>query len=215
MAIDFFYKTLFVILTYLFGSFPTAYVIYKLKKGADIRTEGSGNVGGTNIARTMGAGAGITTIILDMVKGFIPMMAAYLIFGSNLLMASLASVAVILGHDFPVYLKFKGGKGIATSFGAIVGMCAFPFTSQPVYLRIGPIFTILLAAAIFFAIFRIVSVCSLAATVATPLSFYFFRFPIFIVITATVWAILALIAHRGNIGRLIRKEEKKIKRKGV
>ncbi|MGM0366704.1 MAG: glycerol-3-phosphate 1-O-acyltransferase PlsY [Actinomycetota bacterium] len=215
MGITFFYKTLFVILAYLFGAFPTAYVIYRLKKGADIRTEGSGNVGGTNVARTVGAGAGILTIIVDILKGFLPMMALYFIYPQNLVMASIVSVVVIAGHDFPVYIKFKGGKGIATSFGVIVGICAFPFSGQPAYFRIAPIFTILAAAAIFFFIFKIVSVSSIAAAVATPLSFYFFNYPAIIVLTTIVWSVLALITHRSNIKRLIRKEEKKIKGRGA
>jgi len=215
MDLTFFYKTLFITLTYLFGAFPTAYVIYRLKKGSDIRMEGSGNVGGTNVARTVGTGAGIVTIIADIAKGFLPMMALYFIFPQDLLMVSIASVAVIAGHDFPVYIKFKGGKGIATSFGVIVGVCAFPFTGQPVYFRIAPIFTILVAAAIFFFVFKIVSVSSIAAAVATPLSFYFFSYPKIIVITAIIWSVLALITHRSNIKRLIRKEEKKIRGKGA
>lgn len=211
----FFLKTLFVVFSYLFGAFPTAYVIYRLKKGSDIRSEGSGNVGGTNVARTLGAKEGIITILADIIKGFIPIMLAYFFFPGDLVLLSIASVAVIVGHDFPVYLKFKGGKGIATSFGVIIGVCSFPFTIQPTYLRIGPIFTILIAAGIFFLIFKIVSVSSLAAAVATPLSYYFFNFPPIIVITSIVWAALAVFTHRDNIKRLIRKEEKKIKGKGA
>jgi len=215
LGLTFFYKTLSVILAYLFGAIPTAYVIYWFKKGSDIRAEGSGNVGGTNVARTIGPAAGIITILLDIFKGFLPVMVLYLIFPDNLLLLSIASVAVIAGHDFPVYIKFKGGKGIATSFGVIVGVCAFPFTAQPVYMRVAPIFTILASAAIFFFIFKIVSVSSIAAAVATPLSFYFFGYPVIIVITATFWSVLALVTHRSNIKRLIRKEEKKIKGRGA
>ncbi len=215
MGITIFYKILLAILAYLFGAIPTAYLIYRIKKGADIRKEGSGNVGGTNIARTLGPAAGVLTIIIDMLKGFFPIMALYLIFPRNLLMAGIISVAVIIGHDFPVYIKFKGGKGIAASFGVIVGICAFPFTDQHVFMRIAPIFTILAAAGVFFLIFKIVSVSSIAAAVATPLSFYFFGYPPIIVITAAVWSVLALITHRSNIKRLIRKEEKKIKGRGA
>lgn len=215
MEVAFFYRILMVIASYLFGAVPTAYVVYWFKKGADIRKEGSGNVGGTNVARTLGAGAGIMTIIIDMLKGFLPIMVAYFIYPQDLILVSIISVAVIVGHDFPVYIKFKGGKGIATSFGVIVGVCALPFTGQPVFMRIGPIFTILAAAAIFFLIFRIVSVSSLAAAVATPISFYFFHYPMVIVITAAVWSVLAFITHRGNIKRLINKQEKKIKGRGA
>ncbi len=215
MGIAFFLKILFVIFSYLFGAFPTGYVLYKLKTGSDIRVKGSGNVGGTNVARTLGAKEGIMTIIIDIIKGFIPIMLAYFFYPNDLILLSIASIAVIIGHDFPVYLKFKGGKGIATSFGIIIGVCSFPFTTQPVYFRIAPIFTIVITAAIVFLVFKIVSLGSLAAAVATPISYYFFKFPLVIVITTIIWAALAIFAHRDNIKRLIRKEEKKIKGKGA
>jgi len=214
MNITLLYKIALVTGSYLFGSFPTAYVIHKIKKGGDIRKHGSGNVGGTNIIRTIGVCSGIATIIIDMIKGFIPIMVIYFTYPDDLILLSIVAVFTILGHDFPVYLRFKGGKGIAASFGVIVGVSALPFFNNPVWLEILPIFIILLTWAIVFLIFKIVSVGSLTAAVISPLVFFFTRYPLSIVIAAACWSVLVFITHRENIKRLIREEEKKIKGKG-
>jgi acyl phosphate:glycerol-3-phosphate acyltransferase len=210
-----FYKIIFIITVYLFGSIPIAYILYKAKTGGDIREQGSGNVGGTNIARTVGATAGVITILIDVLKGFLPIMAVYFLFPGDLILASATSVAAILGHDYSIYLNFKGGKGIATSLGAIIGLCSFPFADSSVLIRVLPFIIILAVWLIIFIIFRIVSLASLIAAVATPLSFYFSKYPLAIVIAAIFLFILTFIAHRDNIKRLIKKEEKKLKRKGV
>lgn len=215
MGIIVLYKILLVIFAYLVGAFPTGYVIYKIKTGGDIRNQGSGNVGGTNVTRTIGTGLGIITIIADVLKGFIPILVLYFIYPDDLILLSIVAIAAILGHDFPVYLKFKGGKGISSSFGVIVGLCSLPFVSGiSLWLRILPIFVILLAWLIVFGISRIVSLASLSAAVATPLSFYFSKHPLPIVLAAICLSVLTFIAHRDNIKRLIRKEEKKLKGKG-
>ena len=215
MSITLFYKIILVIGSYLFGAFPTAYVVYKIRKGGDIRRYGSGNVGGTNITRTLGVSLGITTIIADMVKGFIPVLVVCLIFPNDLILISISAVAVILGHDFPVYINFKGGKGIAASYGVIVALSSLPYLDNPVWLEILPIFIIIITWAVVFLIFRIVSVGSLVAAIATPLSFFFSKYPLPIVIAGIFICVLAFITHRNNIKRLIKGEEKKIKRKGV
>ncbi|MBM3709857.1 MAG: glycerol-3-phosphate 1-O-acyltransferase PlsY [Actinobacteria bacterium] len=217
MSVIIFYKILFVIGAYLLGAFPTAYIIYKLKKGGDIRREGSGNVGGTNITRTIGPVAGIGTIIADMLKGFIPVLILYFIFPDDLILLAAVTVVAVIGHDYPVYLKFKGGKGISTSFGVMVGLCSLPFAGfeNAIWLRILPPFLILFTWLIVFLASRIVSLSSLAAAISTPLSFYFARYPLPIVIAAICLSILTFIAHRDNIKRLIKGEEKKIKRKGA
>jgi len=215
MSITLFYKIILVICSYLFGAFPTAYIVYKIRKGGDIRRYGSGNVGGTNITRTLGVSLGIITIITDMVKGFIPVLVVCLIFPNDLVLISISAVAVILGHDFPVYINFKGGKGIATSYGVIVALSSLPYLSNPVWLEILPIFIILITWAVVFLIFRIVSVGSLVAAIATPLSFFFSKYPLPVVIAGIFMCVLAFITHRNNIKRLIKGEEKKIKRKGV
>ena len=202
------YKILFTVFTYLFGAFPTAYIIYKLKKGGDIRKEGSGNVGGTNVTRTIGPAAGVGTI---------PILILYFIFPEDLILLAAVTVIAVLGHDYPVYLKFKGGKGISTSFGVMVGLCSLPFFGfeNALWLRILPPFLILFTWLIVFLASRIVSLSSLVAAIATPLSFYFTKYPLPIVIAAICLSILTFIAHRDNIKRLIKGEEKKIKRKGA
>ncbi len=216
MGINFFYRILFIIGAYLFGSFPTAYVVYKIKKGDDIRKYGSGNVGGTNVTRTLGVSYGIITIIADIIKGFIPILVLYFIYPEdipeNMILLALVSIAVILGHVFPVYIRFKGGKGIAVSFGVIIAVSCLPFIDNPVWMEILPIFIILGTWAIIFSIFRIVSLASLCAAVVNPFAFYFTGYGWAIVIAAFFWSVLTFITHRENIKRLIKKEEKKLKR---
>ena len=216
MGIDFLYRVLFIIGGYLFGSFPTAYVVYKIRKGDDIRKYGSGNAGGTNVTRTLGVSYGIITIITDIIKGFIPILVLYFIYPEdipeNMILLALVSVAVILGHVFPVYIKFRGGKGIAVSFGVIIAVSCLPFIDNPVWMEILPIFIILGIWAIIFSIFRIVSLASLCAAFVNPFAFYFTGYGWVIVIAAFLWSVLMFITHRENIKRLIKKEEKKLKR---
>ena len=215
MGIAVLFKILIVILAYLIGSIPTAYILFKIKKGDDIRKYGSGNVGGTNIIRTLGTSWGLITIVLDVIKGFIPVMVSYLIYPGDLVLAAAVTAAAVLGHIFPVYIKFKGGKAISTSFGVIIGVSALPFVSNPVWMRILPIFIILATWGMMFAIFRIVSLGSLVAAAITPVSFFITRYPWVIVIAALSWGLLTFISHRENIKRLARGEEKKIKGKGA
>ncbi len=218
MNINLFYKITFIIAAYLFGAFPTAYVIHRIKKGDDIRKYGSGNVGGTNITRTLGAGYGILTIVVDVIKGFTPILVLYFIYpqiysqDKNLILLSIVSVAVILGHDFPVYIKFKGGKGIAASLGVVIGVSMLPFMDNPIWLKILPFVIILGTWAVIFAVFRIVSLASLSAAITAPIAFYFTGHTWPIVIAAFFWCALTFITHRENIKRLINKEEKKLKR---
>ena len=216
MSLTLIYKILLTFASYLLGSFPTAFVILKLKTGGDIRYVGSGNVGGTNVTRIIGIPMGVLTILADIVKGFLPALVSYLLFPGDIVLLSVLVTAAVLGHDFSIYLKFKGGKGIATSFGAIVGLCSLPFNAGHVlWLRLLPIFIILMTWAIVFLASRIVSLASLGAAISTPLAFYFSKHPIPVVIASICFFILTFIAHRDNIKRLIKKEEKRLKRKGA
>lgn len=213
MAMTILIKILIVILAYLFGSIPTAYLLFKVKKGDDIRKYGSGNVGGTNVIRTIGTGWGLFIIITDVLKGFLPILAVYLLYPNDYILLAIVAVTVVLGHDFPVYIKFKGGKAIATTYGVIVGISALPFISEPTWLRILPIFIILGMWGIIFAITRIVSVGSLVASASVPVAFYITKYPWAVVIAGGICAILTFITHRENIKRLFRGEEKRIKGK--
>jgi acyl phosphate:glycerol-3-phosphate acyltransferase len=215
MGIAILFKILIVLIAYLIGSIPTAYVLFKIKKGDDIRKYGSGNVGGTNIIRTIGTSWGVLTIFIDAIKGFIPILLSYLVYPSDLILVAVVSVAAVLGHIFPIYIKFRGGKAIATSLGVIIGICGLPFVLNPAWLRILPIFIILGTWGIVFAISRRVSLGSLIAAIATPISFYFTGYPWTIVATTIFLGLLTFVSHRKNIKRLIKGEEKKIKGKGA
>ena len=208
-------KILIVIITYLFGSIPTAYLLYKIRKGYDIRKYGSGNVGGTNVIRTLGTGWGLFIIIVDMLKGFLPILIVYFIYPDDFILLAAVAVAVVLGHVFPIYIRFKGGKAIATTFGAIIGISSLPFISEPTWLRILPIFLSFGIWLLVFAISRIISLGSLIAAASVPVCFYFTRYPLAIVIAGLICAILIFITHRDNIKRLVRGEEKRIKGKGA
>ena len=208
-------KILITIIAYLFGSIPTAYLLYKIKKGDDIRKHGSGNVGGTNVIRTLGTGWGLFIIIVDILKGFLPILVVYLIYPDDFILLAAVMVAVVLGHVFPVFIKFRGGKAIATTFGTIIGISALPFIMEPTWLRVLPMFLALGVWVLIFAITRIVSMGSLIGAVVIPICFYFTRYPLAIVIAGIFCAILIFITHRENIKRLIRGEEKKIKGKGA
>lgn len=215
MAITIIFKILLVIGSYLLGSFPTGYVICRLRTGSDIRNEGSGNIGGTNVTRTVGAAFGIITIIADVAKGFLPVMAVYFFYPEDLVLLMAVAFMTILGHDFSVFLKFRGGKGISSSYGVIAALCSFPFINNAIWLRLLPAIIVLSTWIIVFLISRIVSLASLGAAVVLPFSFYFSKYPFQIVIAAILLSILTFIAHRDNIKRLIKKEEKKLKGKGT
>lgn len=208
-------KILITIIAYLFGSIPTAYLLYKIKKGDDIRKYGSGNVGGTNVIRTLGTAWGLFIIIVDMLKGFLPILAVYLIYPDDFILLAAVAVAVVLGHVFPVYIKFRGGKAISTTFGVVAGISSLPFIMEPTWLRILPMFLALGVWILVFVITRIVSLGSLVAAAAVPACFYFTRYPLAVVIAGIFCAILIFITHRENIKRLIRGEEKRIKGKGA
>jgi acyl phosphate:glycerol-3-phosphate acyltransferase len=215
MIIMIIFKILLIIASYLLGSFPTGYVICRLRTGSDIRNEGSGSIGGTNVTRTVGTTFGLITIIVDVAKGFLPVMAVYFFYPKDLILLIIVTFAAILGHDFSIFLKFKGGKGISSSYGIIAALCIFPFVNNAIWLRLLPAIMVLSTWIVVFLISRIVSLASLGAAVALPFSFYFSGYPFQIVIIAILLFILTFIAHRDNIKRLIKKEEKKLKGKGT
>ena len=213
MNVILFYKILLVVLAYALGSFPTAFIIFKANKGKDIRSVGSGNVGGTNVLRSAGPGLAVLTIILDILKGFIPVLMIYLFFPSSYILYVITSVSVLIGHVFPVFLKFKGGKGISTAGGLIIATCVLPISGANLALRLAPAIIIVLTVLIIFFITRIMSLGSVVATIINPIMFFIFRYDNFVIIAATIWSAIILLAHRENIKRLFKGEEKKILRK--
>jgi glycerol-3-phosphate acyltransferase PlsY len=191
-------------LGYLLGSIPFGYLLVRIFKGEDVRTSGSGNIGATNVARkspTLGA----TTLLLDAVKGLAAVLLARVLFtGPNqkLIMTTAAFFAV-LGHLFPVWLKFRGGKGVATSLGAFILL-----TPISILCMVGLFLMIAVA-------FRYVSLGSVAVAAAFPLlawALHEYVDPRQLLLIAAVSA-LVIWKHRQNIGRLAAGTESKFGRK--
>jgi acyl phosphate:glycerol-3-phosphate acyltransferase len=146
-----------VLAGYILGSIPFGYLIYHWRQGKDIRSTGSGNIGATNVLRAAGFGAAAATLVLDAGKGWAAVALASRLSGGNLALIGLGAFAAIAGHCFSVFLKFHGGKGVATGLGA--------------FLAVSPA-AILICAAIFVlvaAVWRYVSLASIAAAGAFPL----------------------------------------------
>jgi len=108
---------------YLLGSIPFGYVIVKLRQGGDVRSSGSGNIGATNVSRVAGPLAGIVTLLLDAGKGYVAVWAAGRLTGGSTQWIALAGLAAIIGHLYPVWIGFRGGKGVATAVGVFVPIC--------------------------------------------------------------------------------------------
>ncbi len=179
-----------VLLAYLAGSIPFALVIVRLLTGRDIRSIGSGNVGATNATRAAGWPAGLLVLVLDVAKGMVPVLLMQTYDPAARWMGATA-VAAVLGHCFPVWLGFRGGKGIATGFGAFV-----PIAPLPLALAVGVWLVVV-------ALLRIVSLASLAAAASFPIWTAFVgRFPPATVLAATVFAAVVITRHHRNIRRL-------------
>lgn len=196
---------LILAIAYLIGSIPSGYLIVRATEGGDVRETGSGGTGATNVSRSAGKGAGILTLILDVIKGvFVVFLAGVLsdgLFPFADWTIAFAGVLAILGHIFPVWLRFRGGKGVATALG--------------VFLMLAPIVAViaLVVFAITFALTRYVSLASLVAiasiaiTILTLTLFDPFELPN--AIAALLSAGLVVFAHRANIQRLIAGSEPK------
>lgn len=180
---------LLLLFAYLLGSVPIGYVLGAVS-GVDVRKSGSGNVGATNVARVVGKTQGLLTLIGDAAKGFIPVYLCYSL-GFNSAITSMVGAAAFLGHLYPVFLKFQGGKGVATALG--------------IFLALGPLVTgILLAVFLAVALVsRIVSLASIAAAAVAPLSFWLLGHPPDIVGLSLGMALMVIFRHRGNIQRLL------------
>jgi glycerol-3-phosphate acyltransferase PlsY len=187
--------SLTLLVSYLTGSLPTGYLA-GMARGIDIREAGSGNIGATNVFRVLGRAAGISVLAVDGVKGFAaarwaPLLAGHCFPGTpreNLALA--AGVAAVLGHVYSCWLKFKGGKGIATSAG--VGFAWAPIACAVTLAIWG----------IVFASTRYVSVASIVAAVVLPLAVWIFHYGTRMTLVMTALAVLAIYKHKANIRRL-------------
>jgi glycerol-3-phosphate acyltransferase PlsY len=190
-------KVLFLVLSYLLGSFPTGYILYFLSEKKDIRGFGSRSIGATNVLRLKGWIFALPVIVIDVLKGFLPVFLAFKFFQDERL-ALFSGFLAVLGHCFPVFIKFKGGKGVATSVGA--------------YLIVAPL-PLLIGIAIFLILImitRYVSLGSLSAMLSLPVSIYVVQGEIEAVFLSIAIFFLVLIRHAGNIRRLIQGNERKL-----
>lgn len=181
---------------YLLGSIPFGLLLAKLFGGADVRKAGSGNIGATNVARVVGPLAGILTLILDTAKGAAAVWLAARVTSESSAWMMAAAFAVLLGHCFPVWLKFKGGKGVATALGVFLALSPLSAASAA------------LIFVLFVAYWRFVSLGSVAAAAAMPLLIYFLwaprHAPPIIVDAGTLAiALLVIYKHDGNLQRLV------------
>jgi len=182
---------LFTILAYLLGAIPFGLLIAR-SRGVDIRKQGSGNIGATNVLRVMGKGWGITTLLLDALKGFIPAAFFPILAGAHPDYGLLFGTAAILGHTFPVYLRFKGGKGVATAAGMLLGVVPFAMGAG------------LLCWIVCMVLFRYVSLASIVAAIAVVIAVWTRgEKSMTINLVLTLLAALVIWLHRSNIRRLL------------
>ena len=187
---------------YFVGSIPFGLFLAKLLGGSDVRKAGSGNIGAANVARVVGPLAGILTLLLDTAKGAAAVWLAARFTHESAVWMMLAALAALVGHCFPVWLKFKGGKGVATALGVFLALCPLAALAA------------LLLFALVVACWRYVSLGSISAAAAMPLLMYFLWAPhhappLIIAFGSLAAALLVVYKHGTNIQRLVRGEEPK------
>jgi glycerol-3-phosphate acyltransferase PlsY len=190
------------LLAYLLGSIPFGYLIVRWQKGIDVRNTGSGSIGATNVMRNLGALGFAATFILDFAKGLGAVVLASKLTGGDPRWIAAAAVAAILGHCYPVWLKFRGGKGVATGVGVFIALAP-----AQVAIVLG-IFVMVVA------IWRYISLGSIVATAAFPVLSYFMKHaPLPIVLGAAGGAVIIISRHHENIRRLLKGTENRVGRK--
>mgnify|MGYP000922691917 CR=1 FL=1 len=194
-----------IVIAYILGSIPNALWIGKVFRGIDIREHGSKNTGSTNAARVLGAKLGILTLILDISKGTIPVTLSFFMkadllenmTGISSLDPIMVGIFAIIGHSFSLFMKFKGGKAVATTVGVFTVLVPK---------------ALLLAAVVFFVIFavtRYVSVSSITAAISLPIFIFFLYWDVPYTIFGGIIAILIIVKHKSNIQRLLNGTESK------
>lgn len=199
-----------IIISYLVGSIPTAYIFGRLLKGVDIRDFGSGNVGATNALRVLGRVPAVIVLLLDALKGFaaVIFIGDILTPGINGLSAEalriILGLSCICGHNWTVFLRFKGGKGVATTLGVLAGL-SLKISGLKFILGI----TIFSWLVVFF-ISRIVSLASCCVAVCFPVYVFLFRQSPALKITSVILACFILLRHKSNLKKILQGKEKKL-----
>ncbi|MCX5705807.1 MAG: glycerol-3-phosphate 1-O-acyltransferase PlsY [Candidatus Omnitrophica bacterium] len=200
-----------IIASYLIGSIPSAYIFCRALKGIDIRTVGSGNVGATNALRVLGKKWGIFILFLDILKGLLPvLLLGNITISKTTLLTNeqlrfLIGLSCISGHNWTVFLSFKGGKGIATTLGTLIGFaCTIPGLNVILSLLI-------LTWLLIFILSKTVSLASIATSALLPVYAGLFRQSRFLIIASLVLSLFAIIRHKTNIIRLLNGTEPRLK----
>ncbi len=188
-----------LIVIYLIAAIPTGVVLSRLMSSEDIREKGSGNIGATNVYRVAGKLAGILTLLGDTLKGFLPLLAYKSWLDPTPTQLGVASAIAIIGHCYPIYLKFKGGKGVATALGIFLVL-----SPQAV---LGALIVFVLAV----ATTRFISLGSVLAAMSAPLLILMLNHPQPIFLATLFIAILVIWRHRANIRRLLDGTESRFK----
>ena len=189
------------LLSYLLGSVPFGYVLVRLFRKEDIREQGSGNIGATNVVRSGAKGLGALTFLLDALKGYVAVLAGGWVLDLHMFQqvplqnaTALAALAAIAGHIFPVWLHFKGGKGVATAFGVFVAVAWLPAAAS------------LIVFVVVFALSRYVSLGSILGAAAFPVFAFLgphFPYETPMIAVIVIIPLIIIVKHHQNIGRLI------------
>ncbi|MGH7366187.1 MAG: glycerol-3-phosphate 1-O-acyltransferase PlsY [Candidatus Rokuibacteriota bacterium] len=182
---------------YLIGAIPVGFLVARAARGTDIRRSGSGNIGATNVLRTLGTGPAVLTLVGDIVKGYLAVRAARAI-GQEAWAAAGGAVAAIVGNCWPVFLAFRGGKGVATGLGAFLALIPW---------AVAPAAVLWLAVA---AVSRYVSMASVVACLSLPVGALLFGYPRPSVIAGAAAALIIVWRHRENIARLVGGTERRL-----
>lgn len=185
-----------VVLGYLVGSLSPSVFLGRVFRGVDLRHHGSGNAGTTNAFRVLGFRLGTAVLIADILKGVLPVLLARSL--SVPLVTVLVALAAVAGHNYSIFLRGKGGKGVATGAGAALAMMPLPMA-----ILVGVYVIVLLGT-------RVVSIASITCTVLLPVLAVVFRQPLPYVVVSFLMAAIVLWAHRGNMVRLVRRQEPRV-----
>jgi glycerol-3-phosphate acyltransferase PlsY len=204
---------LVIALGYLLGSIPCGVLVGKRLLGKDVRQYGSGKMGATNVMRVAGKKAALLVASLDIIKGIVPVLLAGMVIGSDYIVVggwgvgriaaqSLAALACVAGHNWPIFLKFKGGRGVATYFGGLVALC------PPAALLAGEALVISAGLTRYVSLGSIVGVVS-AFAILVPLTLIN-GYPVEYLFYSTVGGMIVIVMHRDNISRLLAGRERKL-----
>ncbi len=191
---------------YVLGSIPFGYLIVRATKGTDVRAAGSGNIGATNVNRVAGAGAGLATLLLDVAKGYFAVWLADRMTSGDIGWMAVMGLAAVVGHLFPVWLRFHGGKGVATALGVFVPLCWMAVAAAAVVWLV------------VVSIWRYVSLASVVAAGLLPVCTYLLYAPgtrhappLSLSYCTAIVSILIIVKHRENIRRLLAGTENRLK----